>query len=75
MSSPEQMHNRITNADDNKSPPVFCQTPCCKHVPSTLCSSIRSVVHPKTVTKNGNCFEFALTNLKTVSNPKVKSKT
>lgn len=28
MSSPKQMHNKITKAEDNKSPPVFCQTQC-----------------------------------------------
>ena len=32
MSKPEPMYNRITNADDNKRPPVFCQTPCCTFV-------------------------------------------
>ena len=29
MSSPEPMHNRITNAEDKKVKPVFCQTDCC----------------------------------------------
>lgn len=28
MSSPEPKHNRITNAEDNKVKPVFCQTFC-----------------------------------------------
>ena len=28
MSSPKPKHNRITNANDNKVKPVFCQTFC-----------------------------------------------
>ncbi|MBI3720488.1 MAG: hypothetical protein HY252_18065 [Sphingobacteriales bacterium] len=43
-------------------------------MPTTLCSSNRSVVRPKAATKNENCFELAATNLKTVSNPKAKAK-
>ena len=32
MSSPEPMHNRITNVEDNFRLPVFCQTFCCAFV-------------------------------------------
>ena len=51
MSKPEPMHNRITSADDNKSPPVFCQTPCCV----LLWDSLRSKLIIK---RNARCIIF-----------------
>ncbi|MBA3706522.1 MAG: hypothetical protein H0W84_11685 [Bacteroidetes bacterium] len=36
MSKLEQKMNSITDVEDNNVKPIFCQTPCCVHVPSEV---------------------------------------
>ena len=64
MSKPEPMHNRITNADDNKRPPVFSKTPCS----SKTCGGLPPIIKTPQIINLPFCYSSNLNKNETARN-------